>query len=106
MKLLPLSRRRDTYGCLAIGLLYEDSTSGTPADGHAPLTTVQHGKARGGFVRIADGVIPGEAGDRAIGMAITDTDTDMGMGMGTLTAIADSLSLRSRHAVVAMYSAA
>jgi hypothetical protein len=48
-------------------------------------------------MRIAVGVIPGEAGRRADGTAITD--------MGTLTAIADSLT-QSRHAVVAMYSAA
>jgi hypothetical protein len=90
MKLLPLFHRLDTYGCRAIGLLYKDSTSGTPAGGRAPPTTVQHGAIRDGFMKIAAGVIPREAGDRAIGTAITD--------MGTLTATAVSLA-PPRHAV-------
>jgi hypothetical protein len=97
MKLLPLFHSLDTYGCLATGLPYKDSTSGTPAGGHVLLTTVQHGAARDGFMRIAGGVIPVEDGDRADGTVITD--------MGTLTVTADSLT-QSRHAVVAMYSVA
>ena len=91
MKLLPLFHRLDTYGCRAIGLLYKDSTSGTPAGGRTLLTTVQHGAIRDGFTRIEDGVIPGEAGDRAIGKAITDMDT-IDTGMGTVTATAVSLA--------------
>ena len=81
MKLLLLCHSPDTCGCLATRLLYKDSTSGTPAGGHALLITVQHGAIRDGFMRIAGGVIPEEDGGRADGTAITDT--------GTLTAIAD-----------------
>jgi hypothetical protein len=99
MKLLPLSHSQDMCGCRAIGLRYKDNTSGTPAGGRAPLTTVQHGAIRDGFTKIAGGVIPGEAGDRAIGKAITDMDT-IDTGMGTVTDTAVSLA-PPRHAVVA-----